>query len=95
MNIPSNFTLDEVLQVLPESPELEIIKDRLEIARAATDELETAFDKLLKSSELIEEQLNFATELVDVVRGYLKETGTKKELVTAIRIAIENSSLEI
>ena len=95
MNIPSNFTLDEVLQVLPESPELEIIKDRLEIARTATDELETAFDKLLKSSELIEEQLNFATELVDVVRGYLKETGTKKELVTAIRIAIENSSLEI
>jgi len=95
MNIPSNFTLDEVLQVLPESPELEIIKDRLEIARTATDELETAFDNLLKSSELIEEQLNFATELVDVVRGYLKETGTKKELVTAIRIAIENSSLEI
>lgn len=93
--IPSNFSLKEILESLPPSSIRNLLQNKFEEMEAEvlnTEELQTSVYKKL---ELVEEQCYFGQELLDEIVTACHGLGSKKELVKQILKAIDGSSFEL
>lgn len=90
--IPSNFTLEEAVNYVPEFKELSNLLDPFLEKVILT---EVKLDKLEDRYERLDEQDTFKYDLLEAIQTLCKQTGSKKELVKAITLAIEDSYVEM
>ncbi len=95
MYIPSNFSLEETLKVIPSFQGKEILQEKIEEEFVGLLDLEEQLDKSYRDYEHREEQDSFKYDLLETIQELCTRTGSKKELVKAIQLAFEESQVEM
>lgn len=90
--IPSNFTLDDVIQYVKIPEE---VRKLLETASRRINYLETEVRKVEKHNEMYSEQLYFCREFIHAVKEESEKATKVKELKKFIEVTLENSYIEL
>lgn len=90
--IPSNFTLDDVIQYVKIPEE---VRQLLETASRRINYLETEVRKVEKHNELYSEQLYFCREFIQAVKEESEKATKVKDLKKFIEVTLENSYIEL
>lgn len=90
--IPSNFTLDDVIQYVKIPEE---VRQLLETASRRINYLETEVRKVEKHNELYSEQLYFCREFIQAVKEESEKVTKVKDLKKFIEVTLENSYIEL
>jgi hypothetical protein len=90
--IPSNFSLDDVIQYVKIPEE---VRKLLETASRRINYLESEVRKVEKHNELYSEQLYFCREFIRAVKDESEKATKVKELKKFIEVTIENSYIEL
>ena len=92
MNIPSNFTLEEVLKYSDIDNKT---SERLYKVLEQLNKQVKTIEQLNKRIEIIEEQVYFRDEFIEQVIEFTKTTTKHKDLVKCINQTLENSYIEL
>ena len=92
MNIPSNYSLEEIIKYidLPEQ-----VRKLMEEAAFRIIELEKEVKAFNRVEERLREQIYFRDEYIEKVVAESKRTTKHKELAKFIEIELENSYIEL
>ena len=92
LNIPSNFTLDDVIRYvrIPEE-----VRQLLESASKRINYLEAEIKREDRRLEVVEEQLNFCRDYIWQVNEEAKKATKVKDLKKFIEVTLENSYIEL
>jgi predicted RNase H-like nuclease (RuvC/YqgF family) len=90
--IPSNFTLDDVIQYVKIPEE---VRTLLETASRRINHLETEVRKIEKHNDMYSEQLYFCREFIHAVKDEAEKATKVKELKKYIEVTLENSYIEL
>lgn len=92
MNIPSNFTLEEVLKY---SDIDDKTSERLYKVLEQLNKQVKTIEQLNKRVEILEDEIYFRTEFIEKVIEFTKTTTKHKDLVECINKTLENSYIEL
>jgi predicted RNase H-like nuclease (RuvC/YqgF family) len=90
--IPSNFSLDDVIQYVKIPEE---VRRLLETASRRINYLETEVRKIENHNEMYSEQLYFCREFISQVKDEAEKATKVKELKKYIEVTLENSYIEL
>lgn len=90
--IPSNFSLDDVIQYVKIPEE---VRRLLETASRRINHLETEVRKIEKHNDMYSEQLYFCREFIHAVKDEAEKATKVKDLKKYIEITLENSYIEL
>lgn len=99
MYISANTSLEEFGKLFTGSTETELVREKYFASLHLSDGIKKELDSQQRHLDIVEEQLYFARELVKEMKSIIKGSTSRyketKELMQAMALAIEESSLEL
>ena len=93
---PHNFSIEEILAIMPESPELQLLQAKIYPALEKLEELEDKVCKLEGEYEELDAKDDDKFDLLVLIKTKCQEKGgTRKELISSILTYIEESYIEV